>query len=333
MASKADTLKNEGNVLYKARNFEEALAKYDEAIAEQPHDAAYHNNKAAVLIEMGRLEDAKKVLNDVVENRYTFNRENPDGASYTKMAKVFKRLSSIANKEKNFEDAIEYLKKALLEDNDRFTRNDLRELEKAKLKYEKDLLIDPALAETLKEEANALFKKQDYAGAKKIYDDAILRNPSDPKLYSNRAASFTKLMAYPDALTDLEVCLKLDPNFVKAYSRKGTCHYMMKEYTKAEKAYEAGLAIDPSNQECLNGLRSVKNQVRGNMSKEVDEEQVQRAMADPDIQAIMRDPNTQLFLKEVQENPANMQARLSKDPAMAKNIEKLMTAGIIRMGP
>jgi len=37
----ADQLKDEGNALYKAKKFEEAIAKYDEAIRTQPNDLMY----------------------------------------------------------------------------------------------------------------------------------------------------------------------------------------------------------------------------------------------------------------------------------------------------
>merc|ERR1712003_216318 len=147
--------------------------------------------------------------------------------------------------------------KALTEDNNRTTRNALRELERAKEKHEKEAYFDSGKAEEHREKGNEFFKAQNWAEAKREYDEAVKRNPKDPKLYSNRAAALTKLLAYPDALRDLDECLKLDPKFVKAYSRKGAAHFWMKEYNKALKAYEDGLKIEPENPECLQGREQV----------------------------------------------------------------------------
>merc|ERR1712054_460104 len=97
----------------------------------------------------------------------------------------------------------------------------------------------------------------EWAKAKAEYDEAIVRDPRDAKLFSNRAAALTKLMAYPDALRDLDECIKLDPKFIKAYSRKGAAHFFMKEYNKALEAYEAGLKLEPGNDECRKGREQV----------------------------------------------------------------------------
>jgi hypothetical protein len=46
-------LKDQGNALYKARDFNGALEKYDQAIGTFGEDLTLYNNKAAVLVEMG----------------------------------------------------------------------------------------------------------------------------------------------------------------------------------------------------------------------------------------------------------------------------------------
>merc|ERR1712054_684357 len=106
----------------------------------------------------------------------------------------------------------------------------------------------------------------EWAKAKAEYDEAIVRDPRDAKLFSNRAAALTKLMAYPDALRDLDECIKLDPKFVKAYSRKGAAHFFMKEYGKALDAYGKGLAVEPGNEECEKGRMQVISKIQETQS-------------------------------------------------------------------
>merc|ERR1719464_901387 len=281
----ADEFKAKGNELYKKKQFKEAIEQYDKAIEKQPNDFIYYNNKCAVWIEMGE-ENYDKVLEtceDLIKRRYEINSANPGGASFEKVAKVYNRMASIHEKRKKFDQAIEMYQKALTEDNNRQTRNALREIERTKEKFEKESYINPEKAEEHRQKGNDYFKEQNWASAKTEYDEGIKRNPKDPKLYSNRAAAYTKLLAYPDALRDLDECLKLDPKFVKAYSRKGAAHFFMKEYNKALQAYENGLKLEPDNQECLTGREQVMAKVSESSSGEVDEEQIRHAMADPEI--------------------------------------------------
>jgi len=333
----ADEFKTKGNELYKKKQFEEALAEYDKAIEKCPNDMTYYNNKCAVWTEMGKTkpEYFEKVLetcNDLVFRRYEINSALSGGGSFEKVAKIFCRIAVVHEQKKQFDEAIEFYNKALMEDNSRNTRNALRELEKKKEKSEKDAYLDPAKAEEHREKGNEYFKAQNWADAKKEYDEAIKRNPKQAKTYSNRAAALQKLAAHPDALKDLDECLKLDPTFIKAYSRKGVSHFFMKEYHKALQAYEQGLKLDPTDEACKNGRETTIQKVQSSNSGQVDEEQVRHAMADPEIQSMLKDPQINLFLKDMQENPKAAQEAMMKDPKLAHAVEKLMAAGILRTG-
>jgi len=331
---KADEFKTKGNELYKAKKFEEALVEYDKAIEAEPNDITYHNNKNAVYVEMGP-ENYDKVFEscqDLLNRRYEMNGALSGGASFEKVAKIYNRMASIHEKKKEWDQAKEMYNKALLEDNNRVTRNALRELERTREKMEKADYFDPVKAEAAREKGNEFFKADRMAEAKEQYDDAIKRNPTEAKLYSNRAAVLQKLAAYPDALKDLEECIKLDPKFVKAYSRKGGVHYFMKEYSKALTAYETGLKLDPGNQECTKGRDQVIYKINESSKGEVDEEQIRHAMADPEIQAILKDPQINMILKQMQEDPKKGMEAVNKDPKVAEAINKLIAAGVLRTG-
>jgi len=330
----ADEFKAKGNETYKKKQFEEALTWYDKAIEKEPNDLVYYNNKCAVWIEMGDqyYDKVLETCQDVMTRRYEINSANPGGASFEKAAKVLNRMASVHEKRKEFDQAIEYYNKALTEDNNKQTRNALRELERVKDIFDKESYVDPAKAEAHREKGNEFFKAQDWVKAKAEYDEAVKRNPQDAKLFSNRAAALTKLLAYPDALRDLDECIKLDPTFVKAYSRKGAAHFFMKEYNQALKAYSEGLKLDKDNQECLQGREQVINKIGESQKGEVDEEQIRHAMADPEIQQIMHDPQISMFLKQMQEDPKEAQKAMMKDAKLQEAVSKLMAAGIIRTG-
>jgi stress-induced-phosphoprotein 1 len=330
--SRAEELKTKGNEAYKARRFQEAVSLYDEAISISPNEMTYYNNKAAVLIEMGKLEECEALLKSVLERRYDMNSALPNGGSYEKVAKIMNRLASMYLKQNKYAEAIAYYNKSLTEDNNKNTRNLLREAQAAMDKAEKDAYLNPELAEKAREEGNTFFKEGKFAEAKLKYDEAIKRNPKDAKLYSNRAAALTKLLAYPDALRDLDECLRLDPTFVKAFSRKGTVHFFMKDYNKSLEAYNAGLIVDPENVECRTGKAQVIAKINeSSQSGEADPEQIRRSMADPEIQQIMSDPQMQILLQQMQENPVKAMEAM-QDPHVANAIQKLIGAGILKVG-
>ncbi|CDJ49419.1 Hsc70/Hsp90-organizing protein, putative [Eimeria brunetti] len=322
---KAEEFKSQGNALYRQRKFTEALEAYDQAIKHDPNELLYLNNKAAVYMEMGEYDKCLEECNKALEKRYEVK------ADYDVVAKVYNRMAACYSRQKNYSKAIEMYEKSLCESNTRQTRAALADVKRMKEKADREAYIDPEKAEEHRQKGNDFFKNNDFPNAKKEYDEAILRNPKDPKLYSNRAAALTKLFEYPSALKDCETALSLDPKFVKAWSRKGNLHFQLKEFPKALEAFERGLAVDPSSRECIDGRMQVLRKVQQQQQTgEVDEEQMRHAMADPEIQQILRDPQMSIVLQNAQENPAMLKEYL-QDPKIRDGINKLITAGILRV--
>merc|ERR1719265_935411 len=98
-------------------------------------------------------------------------------------------------------------------------------------------------------------------------------------------------------------------------------------------AYSKGLDVDPDNEECKVGRQQVIAKISETQSSgKVDEEQIRHAMADPEIQNILKDPQINLFLKEMQENPQEASKALHKDAKLNNAVNKLVAAGILRLG-
>lgn len=319
----AEEEKAKGNAAFKAGNLDEALEHYNKAISIDEFNVTYYNNKATVLSKQGKHEEAIKLCEDAIQK----GREH--GASYESIARSFQKIASAQVSLGHIDLAIESLKSSLLEKKDPQVQRELKRLETLYEKKKAQEYENPELAEKAREEGNNFFSNKDFPKAIESYTEAIKRAPRNPTLYSNRAAAYSKLGELPMAIKDCEKAIEIDPKFVKAYTRKAYCHYMMKEYYKAQDCYREALKYDPNNAESIDGLHSIDQQIAKNRYTAPDQEQINRAMADPEIQRILQDPGMQQILKECQENPSTIQHYL-QDPRVAEAFKKLQAAGIIR---
>ena len=327
--SAAEQEKNKGNEEYKKKNFEEALKHYDKAIELEPTDVLFYNNKAACFIEQNELLKALEICDKALEIASEHSVKD-----FLKIAKLYSRKASIFTKMENYEQAIFFYEKSLLENQDPKVKDELRRIQKVKKDHDELQYIDPSKAEELNNTAKELFQQGRFPEALKEYEESIKRNPKDPKLYSNKAACLQKLLDFPGALKSIDKCLELDPNFIKAYGKKGNIHYSMKEYHRALEAFEKGLKFDPENVECKEGIVKVNSNIMNSREdKDVSDERARHAMADPEIQAILKNPNIMAILRNMQENPNNPEnMKAMRDPGVAAAIQKLIASGVLKMG-
>jgi stress-induced-phosphoprotein 1 len=230
------------------------------------------------------------------------------------------------------EAAIKLYKESLTEHRTADVLDKLHKAEKQKKDAEVAAYLDPEKGAEAKERGNTFFRQLQFPEAVKEYSEAIKRDPRNATYYSNRAAALMKLGDYNGAINDCDEALKLDPAFVKAMTRKAQCYYFRKEYHKALDWYERGLAVDKDNEECKNGIERTFQQVQlQSESGTTDEDQVRKAMSDPEIQRILQDPIMQTVLRECGETPGAMKKHMA-NPGVAEKIKKLMMAGVLRMG-
>jgi len=327
----ADEEKNKGNEEYKKKNFDQAIVHYQKAIELDPNEPIYFNNLAAVYVEKKQYDKAIEACEKAEEVCKTSGHYDE-----IKLAKILARKAAAYSHKGDYNTALEYYQKSLLENNDYKVKEEMKRVEKIKKDAEEKAYLNPELAEQHRLKGNELYGQGKFPDAIKEYDEAIKRNPTDAKLYANRGTALMKLMEYPTALRDIDRCLELDPTYVKAYAKKGVIHFFLKEYHKALESYEKGLKIEPNNEECKSGIEKTRMAIMGGHQGESKEEQdarLRRAMDDPEVRAIMQDPTIMQLLRDLQENPShpNNIAAL-RSPEVSKKIDKLIAAGILRMG-
>jgi len=317
--NQALAIKEKANAFFAKKQFNEALPLYDEALALDPYNITYLNNKAACYVELGDLEKAREISHLAVET----GREHR--ADYGLIARALTRIGNTYLKEEEYEKAIEYFKRSLLDKRDGATLNLQKKAEKLLEEKKAKEYYSVELSTKAKEEGNEFYKKNNYPEAVKCYTEAVRRQPDNYVNYSNRAVCYIKLMAPSEALKDAEKCIELNPNFAKGYLRKGQAHALMKENQKALEAYDLGLKLDPNNAEIKASIQKVMGQINSGM----DEESVKRNISrDPELQRILSDPVMRQVLDDMKSDPSSIQHHM-KNPQIKANIEKLIAAGVI----
>jgi len=317
--------KEEGNGLYKAKKFEEALAAYDEAFVIDPTCMTFLLNKAAVYFAQKKYDDCIEECMKATE----VGKENM--APFEDRAKAFTRCAKAYQKKRDLGKAIEMCKAAQLESYSRDTQRLMKSMELEKKKKDKLDYQNADKAEEAKQRGNNFFREKKFAESIAEYEDAVKRAPKDAPIRNNLSAALTKIMDFNGAKTQVEKALELDPTYVKAWARKGDIEYAFKEYHKSLESYQKGLGLDSTNQACKDGLRKVTQQInygRANMTDEQKQEQKAHAMADPQIQSILQDPVVQQVLRDFGENPDAAQKAML-DPGMRAKIQKLIAAGVV----
>jgi len=316
--------KERGNTLYKAKNFQEAIEAYDEAIALDPNNILFISNKAAVYIEMGDPDRAIQLCDQAIETGRAHR------ASYEDIAKVYQRQAAAALKKDDIELAISYYGKSQMEAFDKAIERKVKNLELDLKKKKAQDYIDPELGLQAKEKGNAAFREGNFPEAIKEYEEAIKRDPKNASYYNNLAAALLKVGDFNGAKIKVEKSLELDPKYVKAWAKKGDIEFFMKEYHRAMDSYRAGLKLEPDNTLCSQGLSKTISKINESSGDADAGERQAHALADPEIQMILQDPIMRQLLQDLQENPQYGQQAL-RDPVVRAKFEKLVAAGVLQI--
>jgi stress-induced-phosphoprotein 1 len=316
--------KERGNAFYKAKQFPEALAAYDEAISLDPTNMLLLNNKAAVYIELGEIDTALEWCQKAIE----LGRANR--APYEDVAKVYQRLAAAELKRNNIEAAINHYRKGQTEFFDKNVERKIKNLELDLKKQQREAYVNPQLGLEAKERGNTAFRDGNFSVAIAEYEEACKRDPTNASYFNNLAAALLKIGDFNGAKAQVTRSLELDPKYVKAWAKKGDIEFFMKEYHKAMDSYRKGLDLDPENTLCVQGLQKTAAKVNMGTSEAEQKERAAHAMADPEIQMILTDPMMRQVLQDMQENPAHAR-RAMQDPVVAAKLEKLVAAGILQI--
>jgi stress-induced-phosphoprotein 1 len=319
----SDAEKTLGNAAYKKKDFETALTHYAKAYELDDTNIAVLTNKAAVLYEMGKYDEAIEVCEKAVDHGREVR------ADFKLIARAFHRIGNAYHKKGDLDNAIKNYNRSLAEHRTPQVLESLRKTEKEKAEAAKLAYHDVAKADEARNQGNVLFKEGKFSEAVKFYTEAIKRNEDDPRNWNNRATCYIKLMAISEAEKDADECIKRDPNFLKAYIRKAQVFLAKRETSKAidmlnfvrEKDTDKKLEVEVQQQlmKCYAGISNAQNNAS-------DEEIMNNARNNPEVAQILSDPVMRSILEQMQNDPNAARDHL-KNPIVAAKIRTLVDAG------
>lgn len=326
----ADKEKALGTDSYKKRQFDEAITHYSKAWDIFP-DITYLNNLGAAYFEKGDFDKCIETCTKAIEEGRSMY------ADFKLMAKSYARIGTAYEKKGDLGLAVENYNRSLTEHRTPDVLNKLRAAERTKAEKAKQAYIDPVKAEEAREEGNKKFKETDFPGAVAAYSEMIKRAPEDARGYSNRAAAFIKLFEFPSALEDCDAAIKRDSTFIRAYIRKAQAYFGMRKYSECVDACTMAQQVDQEHHQSANAREIEQQQQKAYSAmysardNETEEQTRERLMRDPEIMSIMQDPVMQSILQQAQSDPKALQDHM-RNPNVRNKIQKLMAAGVIRLG-
>ena len=213
----ADSYFEQGEKCYEKKDFKNALANYNEAIALNPHlDKAFHK-RGRTYYEIGNNQDALKDFNKTLHI-------NPDYAkAYLSRGLVRRRLRDYRGAIKDLNQALHFRPnhaKAYI--NRGLVRYDLKDYEGAIEDYSQAIHIDPKFAEAYAIRGMVRDKLGDKQGAVEDWNEALRANPNHPRACFYRGLARSRLKDYKGAIEDYNKALKINPKFAEAYHYRGT---------------------------------------------------------------------------------------------------------------
>jgi stress-induced-phosphoprotein 1 len=323
----SDAEKTLGNAAYKKKDFETALTHYAKAYELDDTNIAVLTNKAAVLYEMGKYDEAIEVCEKAVDHGREVR------ADFKLIARAFHRIGNAYHKKGDLDNAIKNYNRSLAEHRTPQVLESLRKTEKEKAEAAKLAYHDVAKADEARNQGNVLFKEGKFSEAVKFYTEAIKRNEDDPRNWNNRATCYIKLMAISEAEKDADECIKRDPNFLKAYIRKAQVFLAKRETSKAidmlnfvrEKDTDKKLEVEVQQQlmKCYAGISNAQNNAS-------DEEIMNNARNNPEVAQIISD-TVMISILEQMKNDTNAARYHLNNPIVAANIINFFVGGFFRI--
>jgi tetratricopeptide (TPR) repeat protein len=222
----------------------DAESDYDKAIAIDPGFTDAHINKAVLMSQSGRNEEALAVLNKAASlNPRSFG-------VYINLGNVLKELKRPDEALNSYDKAIA-LKPAVAEahGNRGHLLNELGKPEEALASYDTAISLKPDYIEAHVGRGVVLRKLKRYQEALASCDTAIGLKPGIAGAHVNRGSVLSDLKRHDEAIASYDKAIALNPVYVEAYVNRGAALKELKRLEEAIASLDRAIQLNPSHAE------------------------------------------------------------------------------------
>ncbi|QDL11815.1 hypothetical protein DP114_31470 [Brasilonema sennae CENA114] len=196
-----------GTSYFYKKDYDRAIADYNQAIKLDPNDAQAYNNRGI---------------------SYFYKKDNNRAiADYNQAIKLDPNYAEAYNNRGN-------------------SYGNKKDDDRAIADYNQAIKLDPNLAQAYYNRGYSYANKKDYDGAIADYNQAIKLDPNYAHVYYNRGLSYFYKKDYDGAIADYNQAIKLDPNYAQAYNNRGNSYGNKKDDGRAIADYNQAIKLDPN---------------------------------------------------------------------------------------
>jgi tetratricopeptide (TPR) repeat protein len=242
-----------GTAKYQARQYQDAIADYDRAIAINPQHANAYVGRGTAKYGLGKYQAAIPDHDRAIEidPEYATAYNNRGLAKYS----LGQNQAAI----NDYDRAIEIDPQAADPYNNRGTAKfKLGEYQAAINDYDRAIEIDPEGAAVYYNRGFAKYNCGQHQAAINDYDRAIKIDPQDADAYNSRGTAKHSLGQYQAAINDYDRAIEIDPEAAAAYCNRGLAKYSLGQYRAAIADYDRLITLNPQDAATYNNRGAAK---------------------------------------------------------------------------
>ena len=266
-------LKEQGNSLYKQKEYKMAIEKYTLSIARNARIASTHTNRASAYFQILDFENA------LLDSQSAIAIDRKWTKAYFRAAMSLKELGG----EANLLRAIALLRACLSENGVAEERANVLQVKELLSELEELQSLEPKDFYEMKARASECFREGDFDGAVKLYGDALVdiekssssssssssSGSYDSNSYAdvratvllNRAECYRQSGRMEMCERDCEEALRLQPKNVKGILRRALCREYFEKFSEALEDFENVRSLAPGSAIASEGLKRCRKAV------------------------------------------------------------------------